>query len=224
MYFFSNYLLSFSHPNTSLLDFLVVELSFYFVSFSMGIPAFHSRWKTYFQVLLIVLGLFLVAFAYLKVDMFLMNQEITDKHAVLSGQTAQLESYKLLTGYNKLQAVKILEEKQVTVPWSDHITKVIAMLEDMKKVDTSTTDTIVLSDFNVSMDKITLKGQVSNLLLLYYSSPSKSIRSLIDRFSSLDFVKNIRIQTYDRIGDNNYYEFVLEANVINDAGTGSTAE
>lgn len=190
----------------------------------MSIPAFHSRWKTYFQVLLIVLGLFLVAFAYLKVDMFLMNQEITDKHAVLSGQTAELESYKLLTGYNKLQAVKILEEKQVTVPWSDHITKVIAMLEDMKKVDTSTTDTIVLSDFNVSMDKITLKGQVSNLLLLYYSSPSKSIRSLIDRFSSLDFVKNIRIQTYDRVGDNNYYEFVLEANVINDAGTGNTAE
>lgn len=142
----------------------------------------------------------------------------------LSGQTAQLESYKSLTGYNKLQAVKILEEEQVTMPWSDHITKVIAMLEDLKNVDTSTTDTIVLSDFNVSMDKITLKGQVSSLLLLYYSNPSKNIRSLIDRFSSLDFVKNIRIQTYDRIGDNNYYEFVLEANVINDAGTGNTAE
>ncbi|MEI7557422.1 MAG: hypothetical protein WCJ45_00785 [bacterium] len=59
-------------------------------------------------------------------------------------------------------------------------------------------------------------------MLLYYSSPSKGIRSLFDRFSDLDFVKNIRIQTYDRIGDNNYYQFVLEANVINDAGTGST--
>ena len=100
----------------------------------------------------------------------------------------------------------------------------IAMLEDLKKVDTSTTDTIVLSDFNVSMDKITLKGQVSNLLLLYYSSPLKGVTSLIDRFSSLDFVKNIRIQTYDRVGDNNFYEFVLEANVINDAGTGSTTK
>lgn len=152
-----------------------------------------------------------------------MNQQVTNKREVLSWQTIQLESYKLLTGYNKLQAVKILEEKQVTVPWSDHITKVIAMLEDLKKVDTSTTDTIVLSDFNVSMDKITLKWQVSSLLLLYYSSPSKGIHSLIDRFSSLDFVKNIRIQTYDRIGDNNYYEFILEANVINDAGTGNTA-
>ncbi len=156
--------------------------------------------------------------------MFLMNQTITDKRQVLSWQTVQLKSYTLLTGYNKLQAVKILEEKQTTMPWSDHIAKMIAMLEDLKKVDTSTTDTIVLSDFNVSMDKITLKWQVSNLLLLYYSNPTKGITSLIDRFSNLDFIQNIRIQTYDRVGDNNYYEFVLEANIINDAGTGSTTK
>ena len=43
------------------------------------------------------------------------------------------------------------------MPWSDHISKMITMLEDLKHVDVSTTDTIVLSDFNVSMDKITLK-------------------------------------------------------------------
>ena len=153
-----------------------------------------------------------------------MNQTISDKRQVLSWQTTQLKSYTLLTGYNKLQAVKILEEKQTTMPWSDHISKMITMLEDLKHVDVSTTDTIVLSDFNVSMDKITLKWQVSNLLLLYYSNPTKGITSLIDRFSNLDFIKNIRIQTYDRVGDNNYYEFVLEANIINDAGTGSTTK
>ncbi len=190
----------------------------------MAVSRFHSRWKIYFQVLLVIFGLSLAAFGYLKVDMFLMNQNITDKRVTLETQTKELDAYTLLTGYNKLQAVKILEEKQVTMPWSDHITKVIAMLEDLKKVDTSTTDTIILSDFNVSMDKITLKGQVSNLLLLYYSNASKGIKSLIDKFSSLDFVKDIRIQTYDRVGDNNYYEFVLEANVINDAGTGSTTK
>lgn len=156
--------------------------------------------------------------------MFLMNQKITDKRVVLEDQTKQLDSYKLLTGYNKLQAVKILEEKQITMPRSDYITKVIQMLEDMKQVDTSSTDSIILSDFNVSLDKITLKGQVSNLLLLYYSNANKGIVSLIDRFSSLDFVKNIRIQTYDRVSESNFYEFVLEANVINDAGTGNTAE
>jgi len=190
----------------------------------MSAGRFHSKRKNYFQILLVIFGLSLVAFGYLKVDMFLMNQNIADKRVMVEEQTKELDSYKLLTGYNKLQAVKILEEKQVTMPRSEYITKVIAMLEDIKQVDTSTTDTIALSDFNVSMDKITLKGQVSSLLLLYYSNTSKGIRSLIDRFSSLDFVKNIRIQTYDRVEESNSYEFVLEANVINDAGTGSTAE
>ena len=156
--------------------------------------------------------------------MFLTNQSMANKRVLIEEQTKQLESYKLLTGYNKLQAVKILEEKQINMPWSEHITKVIAMLEDIKQVDPSSSDTIILSDFNVSLDKISLKGQVSNLLLLYYSNESKGIRSLIDRFSSLDFVKNIRIMTYERVGDNNYYSFVLEANVINDAGTGDTAK
>ncbi len=155
--------------------------------------------------------------------MFLMNQNIADKRAMVEEQNAQLDAYKLLTGYNKLQAVKILEEKQTNMPWSDHISQMITMLEDIKKIDTSSTDTIVLSDFNVSLDKITLRGQVSNLLLLYYSNSAKGVKSLIDRFSSLDFIKNIRIQTYDRVAETNYYEFVLEANVINDAGTGSTA-
>ena len=191
----------------------------------MTVSTGRSRWKIYFQGLLIILGLLVVAFAYLKVDILLMSQ-VANKREVLSWETTQLEAYKLLTGYNKLQAVKILEEKQATMPWSDHITKVIAMLQDIKQISSNATDSIILSDFNVSMDKITLKWQVSNLLLLYYSNSAKGIRSLIDRFSSLDFIKNIRIQTYDRVGDNNNYEFVLEANVINDAatGTGNTAE
>jgi len=123
----------------------------------MPVIKLHSRWKIYFQILLVILVLFLLVFVYLKVDIFSMNKDISDKRNLLSTQTKQLEAYKLFTGYNKLQAVKILEEKQVSMPWSDHITKVIAMLEDLKQVDTSTTDTIVLSDFNVSLDKITLK-------------------------------------------------------------------
>lgn len=156
--------------------------------------------------------------------MFLTKQKISDKRVLLTEQTTQLEWYTELTGYNKLQAVKILENEQVDMPRSEHISQMIQMLEDMKKIDSSSTDTIVLSDFNVTLDKISLKWQVSNLLLLYYSNTSRNVLSLIDRFSNLNFVQNIRIQTYDRVGDNNYYEFVLEANVINDAGTGNTAE
>lgn len=190
----------------------------------MSSSRFHSRRKIYFQVLLVIFVLSLIVFGYFKVDIFLTNQKITDQRALLEQQTQELDAYKVLTGYNKLQAVKILEEQQTTMPWSDHISDMIDMLQDMKSIDTSATDTIALSDFNVTLDKITLKGQVSNLLLLYYSNPNRNMVSLIDRFSDLEFVKNIRIQTYDRVSESNYYEFVLEANVINDGTTDNTTE
>jgi len=180
---------------------------------------FHSHRKKYFQILLILLGLAVAGYLYLQGSMFWMNQQITDKKAVIAQQSTELDAYKQLPGYNKLQAVKILESKQTTMPWSDHITKVITMLNELKNITPSGGDSIALSDFNVSLDKITLKGKVSNLLLLYYSDATKGVVSLFDRFSALDFVKDIRIQTYDKVGDNNYFEFVLEANVVNDAGT-----
>jgi len=146
---------------------------------------------------------------------FFVNQQIVDQHAVLADQTKIEDSYKLLTGYNKLQAVKLLENQQTDIAWSDHINKVIQMLEDLKAVQSTSTDTITLSDFKVSLDTISLKGKVSSLLLLYYSNPSKNIISLLDRFSQLDFIKDIRIQTYDKVADAGGFEFVLEANVVN---------
>lgn len=50
-----------------------------------------------------------------------------------------------------------MEAQQVTLPWSNYITQIVAMLEDLKRTDMSSNDGILLSDFNVSMDKITLK-------------------------------------------------------------------
>ena len=150
---------------------------------------------------------------------FFINQQITDQKKVLADQTKIENSYKLLTGYNKLQAVKSLESKQSDVPWSDHINKVIQMLEDIKSVQSSNGDSIVLSDFKVDLNKISLKGQVSSLALLYYSNPQQKVVSLLDRFSQLDFIKDIRIQTYDKVADTGGFEFVLEANVINDGNS-----
>jgi hypothetical protein len=42
--------------------------------------------------------------------------------------------------------------------------------------------------------------------------------SLLDRFVKLNFIKDIRIQTYNKVAEKNY-EFFLKAKVINDAGT-----
>lgn len=62
----------------------------------MSAGRFHSRWKSYFQILLVIFGLSLVAFIYLKVSMFLMNQNITDKRVTVEEQTKELDNYKSL--------------------------------------------------------------------------------------------------------------------------------
>jgi hypothetical protein len=107
--------------------------------------------------MLVLFVLSLLGFAFFKVYGFFLHQTITDQQAVLTDQAKIADSYKSLTGYNKLQAVKLLETKQSDIPRSDHINKVIQMLEDLKSVQATSADTIALSDFKVSLDKISLK-------------------------------------------------------------------
>lgn len=120
-----------------------------------------------------------------------------------------------MTGFVKLQAVKELEGQYTDIPRSTHIQKVVSMLNDIKSLAAGQDQTLVLSDFTVSLDKLSVRGKVSSLLLLYYTNPEKGIVSLIDRFKTLDFISNMRIKNYSK--DNGFFSFVLEANV-NDNG------
>ncbi|NOZ43590.1 MAG: hypothetical protein GXP45_00165 [bacterium] len=120
--------------------------------------------------------------------------------------------------HDKLKAVRNLENNTKSLPWSEHIPKIIQMLEDLKAVDTSDSQSIVLSDFKVNLDTISLKGKVSSLPLLYVNSAKRHYTSLLDRFAKLDFINNLRIQTYEKEGLRDF-EFVLDANVILDDNT-----
>lgn len=75
---------------------------------------------------------------------------------------------------------------------------------------------MVLSDFKVSLENLSVRGKVSNLLLLYYTSPEKGLVSLIDRFKKLDFISDMRIKNYSKDKDTGFFSFVLEANVNKD--------
>lgn len=154
----------------------------------------------------------------LKAGGFFLRQRMVDQKVVLSGQNAVVASYTSLTGYTKLQAVKNLETQQEDIPWSDHINQVITMLENLKTIQSSATDMIALSDFTVNLDEISLKGKVSQLALIYATDPVTQAPSLWDRFSNLDFIKDMSIQTYDKVGDNDYFEFVLHAKVLSNVG------
>ena len=65
-----------------------------------------------------MLGLLVLAvlgFVFFKVYGFFINQNIKDQQVVLADQVKVTDAYKLLTGYNKLQAVKLLENQQADI-------------------------------------------------------------------------------------------------------------
>lgn len=159
----------------------------------------------------------LITWISIQAYIFILNKSIQDKETIITEQNIELENYKSLTGFTKLMAVKELEWKYDEIPRSTHINKVINMLEEIRNLDQSWDETLVLSDFNVDLQKISVKWRVSNLILLYYSNPGKSIISLIDRFKNLDFIENLYIKNYTREKDWNFFSFILEANVIKDA-------
>jgi hypothetical protein len=52
------------------------------------------------------------------------------------------------------------------------------------------------------------------LRALYYNSPTGKFKSLLDRFESLDFIEDMVIKSYEKVGEK-YFEFVLDAKVVN---------
>ena len=172
-----------------------------------------NKWQSYFQVMLIVAGLIFAGYVYLRVDTYLIEKRISEQKAILDTQNQQLAVSQNITEHTKLAAVKEIENSTRSIPWSVHIPKVIQMLEELKDVDASDSESIILSDFVVSLDTISLKGKVSSLPLLYINSEKRNYTALLEKFAELDFIDNLRVQTYEKEGRRDF-EFVLDANVV----------
>ncbi|MDR2415421.1 MAG: hypothetical protein LBD75_02155 [Candidatus Peribacteria bacterium] len=109
-----------------------------------------------------------------------------------------------------------MEQENAQMPWSDHIQAVMHIFDAVLGVDVAETRNIVLSDFSISLEEISVKGYVSNLRILYNSPSSAPNTSLIERFEKLDFLSDISIKNYEKAEDGIGYNFVLTAKVIND--------
>ena len=121
-----------------------------------------------------------------------------------------------IPGFDKLQLVKNMEQNHYQMLWSDRIQAVIEIFDTILEVDTVESRNIILSDFKISLEEISLNGYVSNLRILYDSPDPETKTALIDRFEQLDFLKEISIRTYERSDDSLGYNFVLTAKVVND--------
>jgi len=160
---------------------------------------------------------------YLQVSIFLTKQQISKQQDILTQKNQELEQMLSNQTFTKLETTRYLSQTLRQMPWSVHIPKVISIVDALQSLDGGDNGSIQLSDFKVSLDKISLRGTVSNLLLLYYSAPERGFLSLLDRFAELDFIQDMRVQNYNKSTDGTF-EFVLQANVIHDDNTDNAAE
>lgn len=175
---------------------------------------FYNRAELIFRGLFVLFVLMVWVFAYFKISTYVVDQNIKEKNDVLTQEKEELVEYEKVTDYKKFLLVKELEDHFTEMPWFEHIPKIIAIFEDLKNVDPSDTDTIVLSDFKVSLTEISLKWSVSSLKALYYSSPTWKFKALLEKFEELDFIEDMTIKNYEKVWDR-YFEFVLNAKVVN---------
>ena len=171
-----------------------------------------TKWERIFRFAITLLIIGIVLFAWLKWFSIWQQQNIKHQRQQVQEREDKLKSYESATEYDKLLAIKDLESKDLDMPWSDHIQRILDMFKDLQDLD-SDSSAITLSDFNISLDEISLKWNISALKALYYNSESWTFKALLDRFESLGFIQNMRIKTYEKVDSRNF-EFILNANVV----------
>ena len=176
-----------------------------------------TNYKQFFRIaILVCLGL-LVRWGYLYVSNVLVRYDAKKLQWELDSKQAKLDSFSDKYWYEKLQYVRDMEQKDESMPRSDHINAIMEIFGDLLDVDKSDTNNITFSDFEISLKNIRLNGHVTNLRILYQwaLSEEKNKPGLIDRFQALDFLDNISIKTYEKSDWELWYDFTLTANVTN---------
>jgi len=181
-----------------------------------------TNYKQIFLVLLVILIAIIGRRGYLKCSGMILGKEIKSIESEIKNADAKLTSFSEDPGFDKLQYVQDLEANNKMMPWSDHIDKIMEIFADLLAVDNSDTFNISFTDFQISLESIRLRWYVTSLRLLYKWAWNNTIQesakpALIEKFEALDFLDNIAIKTYEKSSDNFGYEFVLTANVINNA-------
>ena len=125
-------------------------------------------------------------------------------------QIKKIGSEKAFFSYSFAQELANNQE----VKRAEQITALTNVLKKIQNDNKIGGNAIYLSDFSISPTELSLRGRVNDLILLYYSSEANNYTNLIDRFVELEFLDNISIKQYDKVG--NYYEFTLHATINSD--------
>jgi len=172
------------------------------------------REKTFRLVMMLIVVLWVI-YIYIQINIAITNWQITRNQEILAEKNEELDALFQTTGFDILIAIQEVQPDVHTMQWSDRIQSLIDMIVQLESVTPQDSTTIALSDFRISFEELSLRWRVSSLSLLYIDAPSRWFQSLIDRFTSLDFISHMRIQEYtrDEVGG---YNFILQADINHD--------
>ena len=205
----------------------LVDAGYLFLSFMLGTMQVKQKtdkkkkgMKTpQSKYVFILLFIALLAFAawtiYLQVNTVITRRFVESNKQQIASLTQEITNFSLIPGFDKFQSVVKLENSLQEIPWSRHIQMVSQIFEDVVSTDVSETSNIILSDFHISLDEISVHGYVTNLRILYVSPDPLRRPSLIERFEQLPFLTDISIKNYERDSSGVGYNFTLTAKVIN---------
>ena len=173
---------------------------------------FRSTWKTLFNLLLlatIIMGGAYVFFAWYTY--YSKTVTLVEKQEQIKATQKVVESKGTEENFIKLALARQIEAENNNIPWSEHIKSLIAIIQEISETDFVWSNVLKFTDLTVDSDQLVLKGEVTNLILLYHSVPDKNYLSLIDRFNSLDFIQKMEIKEYRKAGD--VIQFALHADI-----------
>lgn len=175
-----------------------------------------GKWKStpLFKFLVFLVVLEVVIFCWIKVFTWLKSWQIVNHENKIARKTEILDQNESATWYKQILYIKDLEEKNSWMYRFERIQEISDIFDNLRSIWAEDSSFITLSEFNISLQEISLKWSVSTLKALYYTSPSWGFKSLLDRFKNLKFIKDMSIKTYERSSQDDNFEFVLHANVL----------
>lgn len=98
------------------------------------------------------------------------------------------------------------------VIWSQYLESLVTMYQSLTAIwQTNVQNEVVLTDFVIEKKSISLKWSVKDIKSIYKDGISKDQKWIIANLQSLQFIKDIRIPSYQKVED--VYEFRVQWDV-----------
>lgn len=172
-----------------------------------------SHSQKLFNLLTIVLVLLVLAWLVISLLTLTKKREYKNISETIQERELVLQENEASPWYKKLMTIKKLEEKNSGMYRFERVEKIYNILEKLRNVDSGIDDDVELSDFNVSLEEVSLRWTVWSLKDLYFTNSSESMKALLESFEGLDFIGKMTIKEYSKSSDDRF-GFTLHANVI----------